>query len=204
MLSIAKGPGSGYPSYGESVLHSVDGRRLPRLYRSILRQAGVLRDFTGYTQAVLLGSCFICFDPIHTVRFMYPYSHNPNLPSALYNSRVLSASEPQCLFVFHPVLCPCQCPCPIERSKSKLRQPNVKTPRVSPVGLVAHHAVNAKLRPRIPIPMNAKATQRFRLCVKERLSENSCNATLVITPAVTANMHPYTLLPGAISPLPAT
>ncbi len=51
-------------------------------------------------------------------------------------------------------------------------------------------AVNAKLTPNIPIPMNAKAVHRFRLWVRLKLSEKSCRATLAMMPAVIANMHP--------------
>lgn len=51
-------------------------------------------------------------------------------------------------------------------------------------------AVNAKLTPKTPIPMNAKAVHRFRLWVRLKLSEKSCKATLAIMPAVIANMQP--------------
>ncbi len=51
-------------------------------------------------------------------------------------------------------------------------------------------AVNAKLSPNIPIPMNAKVVHRFRLWVRLKLSEKSCRATLAMIPAVIANMHP--------------
>ena len=64
-------------------------------------------------------------------------------------------------------------------------------------------AVNAKLTPSIVIPRNAKPMHKFRLCVIVKLSEKSCRATLAMIPAVIANMHPYTVSPGALAPLPA-
>jgi len=53
-------------------------------------------------------------------------------------------------------------------------------------------AVNAKLKPSMAIPKNAKAIQVPLLWLSWRLSANSDKATLVITPEVTANMPPYT------------
>lgn len=45
-------------------------------------------------------------------------------------------------------------------------------------------AVNAELTPKIPIPTNANAMHKFRLCVRSQAWVNSCNATDTIMPAI--------------------
>jgi hypothetical protein len=59
----------------------------------------------------------------------------------------------------------------------------------TPVRGLAIYVTSALLIPSSVMPRNAKRMLKFRLWFRLRLSTNSCSATLVMMPAVVANMH---------------